>query len=237
MSTSTSATPTAAAATAPAAGTPPAAAPAAAEPATPASIPCTLTAVNASTVPGNQYFNVYPPLCTVSPSLPQTLVPLVSLATRTGTSSNTASIAWSSGPGALAVVVPYTDKTPLTLSAVTPGSTVTVSFANGTYSLAVAPGSGGTGVTVVFATGTPVPSSIGLVAGPGTNVIALTPTSTTVTLTPNLTAPVTVQFGTPYQAGAKTTDLGQAAKVTLVGTTSMTAAIQVGVDNLIVQTA
>ena len=193
-----------------------------------------LTATNQSTVPGKQYFNVYPLACTtVVPSMPCTLVPTVSAATVAGTTSAVATVTWQGGAGGMTLVVPASGTSP---TAVALGDTVTITYADSAYTLSSVPGTSST-VTIVLATGTSMPASIGLTTGAGMISLAPTSSTTTITLTPDLTPTVNVQFGSAYDPLSGTSDLSQMVAVTFTGTTSLQAGILVGPANTITQTS
>jgi hypothetical protein len=192
----------------------------------------TLTARNNSTVPGEQYFNVFPPRMSVTPLLPQTRVAKVSTPTLAGKIRH-ARLSWLSGPDTLALVVlaPGQKIGTATETPVTLGSTAALAWEDGAFSVSVAPGNG-EGVTVIFDPGIPQSSYVGLVVGPAPILVPVI--NDRVQMTPDLAPIVRVRFGTPWQWGAPGfSDLSQSATVIFAG---HEAEITVGADNLIIQT-
>ncbi|MBV5333926.1 hypothetical protein JZU57_01510, partial [bacterium] len=131
--------------------------------------PYALTCTNNSTVPGNQYFNVYSSP-TVSPTLPMTVVPLVSPATcspnvaasagKKSSASAPASVVatWSGGAGALALFAlsPGQKSIPTVTTPVTLGCTATVDYVDDAFTVTPVAGEGSTVAVVLTAN---VPSS------------------------------------------------------------------------------
>jgi hypothetical protein len=192
----------------------------------------TLTATNNSSVPGPQYFNVFPPpLLVVTPQQPQSFVPKVSGPTTTGATPIT--MEWST-PAALPLIAlapgqsaAGAQQTPVTL-----GSTAEIAWKDNAFTVTATPGSG-SNITLAYDSGIPLGSSVGLMIGPGTILLPISGTG--LALTPDLTPTYTVQFGTAWQPGAPAfSDTSAPETITFSGTT---AAIVVGSDNTIVQTA
>jgi hypothetical protein len=198
-----------------------------------------LTATNNSSVPGEQYFNVFPPPLTVMPEQPQTAIPMVSTATVTGAQSaapgpqSIAVLKWPSPP-TLALIALKSGQSVDTaaLTAVTLGSTVAVTWVDDGFVVTPTPGTGNT-IKLTFGPGIPVLSSVGLVVGPGPILVPIAGAS--MTLAPNLTPTFMVQFGTAWQPGSPS--FSDVSTLTSVAFTGTEAAIVVGANNLIVQTA
>jgi hypothetical protein len=188
-------------------------------------------------VPGEQYFNVYPPPMVVAPLLPQTPIPLVSTATVTETGDGaTTTLTWQSGADALALIAlaPGQDPSAAPQTPAPPGTTVALTFANGSFTAAPSSGTGSI-ITVTVPDNAPPGSQIGLMIGPGPILIPMPTGGGSVVLTPDLTPTVTVRFGTSLAPGASSfSDETASIPVTFAGST---AAIRVGPDNTIVQTA
>lgn len=191
-----------------------------------------LTASNDSSVPGEQYFNVFPPLMTVAPEQRQTLFPMVSTATVTGKQPD-AVLKWSGPPTlSLLTVEPGQSVDSATPNAVTLGSTATIDWKADAFVVTTTPGTGNT-IKLTFNPGIPASSSVGLAIGPGKILVPIVGNG--LVMTPNLAPTVMVQFGTAWQPGSPSfTDLSALTPVTFMGTK---AAIVVGPDNLIIQTA
>ncbi|HBF28469.1 hypothetical protein [Rhizobium sp.] len=195
----------------------------------------TLTATNNSSVPGLQYFNVYPPLLKNLPAAQQTQTALVSEPTLHD-GSNTA-ISWASGSDALSIlavtngqILSKAEQTPIRL-----GQTATVSYPNSTFAIAISDGGTADIITVAFTAPIPIHSQIGLVVGPAPILVAVPASLSSLTLEPDLSQQVTVTFGSPFVwPAAEETDTSIPTVVTFAaGQTSAT--ITIGPDNLIVQ--
>jgi hypothetical protein len=194
----------------------------------------TLTARNNSSVPGEQYFSVFPPPMSVTPpELRQIPVAKVSTPTVTG-KIRLARLTWWSGRAALALVtlapgqaIEAAMRTPVTL-----GSIAALVWEDGMFSVTVRPGDG-EGITVTFDGDIPPVSYVGLVVGPAPILVPVVRDA--VHLKPDLAPIVSVRFGTPWQWGAPSfSDLSRATTVVI---TDHEAAIEVGPDNVIRQTA
>ena len=115
---------------------------------------------------------------------------------------------------------------------VTLGSTATIDWKDDAFVVTATPGTGNT-IKLTFNPGIPPSSSVGLVIGPGKILVPIIGNG--LVLTPNLAPTVMVQFGTAWQPGSPGfSDLSALTPVTFMSTK---AAIVVGPDNLIVQTA
>ncbi len=190
-----------------------------------------LTATNNSTVPGEQFFNVFPPPLTVTPQQPQVPIPMVSTATVSGTQP-VAILKWPSLAAlTLIALKPGQSVDTATPTPVTLGSTAAIAWQDDDFSVTVTPGTGNT-VALVFAPGIPPSSHVGLVVGPGPILVPIVGEG--LTLTPSRVPTFMVQFGTPWQPGSSFSDVSTLTPVSFLGPT---AAIGVGSDNVIVQTA
>lgn len=193
----------------------------------------TLFAKNESTVPGIQYFNVFPPPLSVIPPLQpqqQTVIPMVSTATDNSTQP-IAILKWPAPPAmsliALADGQAISAATP---TDVTLGSTVAVNWKDDAFAIAVTPGTGST-IKLVFDPAIPAGSRVGLVVGPGPTLMPITGEG--LTLTPSVAPSYTVQFGTPWHGDpVDFKDLSGLAPVSFKGNT---ATVVVRSDNVIVQ--
>lgn len=195
----------------------------------PTAPPFVLTATNNSSVPGEQYFNVFPAPLTVKPQLAQIPVPMVSAATISGSKQAVAVLTWPSDQTLSLIVLAQGDsvdaakRTPVTL-----GSTAAITWENDAFSVAVTPGTGDS-VTLTFGPGIPPSSRVGLVVGPGPTLVPIVGDG--VTLTPTFTTTFTVQFGTPWQPPPPDfSDVSASAVVAFIG---RKAAITVGAENVI----
>jgi len=205
-----------------------------------AAVPFALTATNNSTVPGIQYFSVFP-LPLTKPSLnSQTITAMVSGPTKQG---DTKTLTWNGGSGALTLFAFLKDanpdaaeKTPVAL-----GDTVAVTWADGAFTVTAAAGGPAGAIEVTFPESVPADSQIGLVVGPAPIFVAAPAGLSSLTLEPDLSPTVTVVFGTAFQLPAPDeSDLSQAATITFKQDTtaaSPTAAAQIeaNLDNKIVQ--
>lgn len=208
---------------------PPAAAPKADPPSAPL---LTLVVKNQSTVQGIQYFNVFPPPLTVIPSPPPqevSVVPTVSQATNNSTQPK-AVLKWPAPPAMSLVALKRGDgmgsanPTPVTL-----GSTAAISWQDGTFAIAVTPGTGDT-IKLTFDPAIPAGSRVGLFVGPGPTFMPIGGEG--LTLTPSVTPTYTVQFGTPWGGPVDFRDLSALAPVSFKGDAAL---VVVGSDNVIVQ--
>ena len=192
----------------------------------------TLTATNNSSVPGLQYFNVFPPpLFAVTPQQPQSFIPLVSAPTETGDAAVT--MAWTT-PAALPLLALAPGQSPSSVpqTPVSPGATATITWSDGAFKVAVVAGTGPV-ITLVYSGSIPAGSSVGLVIGPGTILMPISGTG--LAFTPDLVPTYSVQFGTAWQAGAPAfSDTSASETITFNGTT---AAIEIDPTNTISQTA
>jgi|GEM_PF-5395566 hypothetical protein len=196
----------------------------------------TLTATNGSSLVGPQYFNVYPLPMVVSPLLQQTPYALTSSATEAGANTT---MSWQSGAGALAVIalaagqeVSAAVPTPAAL-----GSTVAITWADGSFAVTVTPPSGSPGTSIAVTVDPSVPplSNVGLFVGPAPILVPTPVGGGSLTLTPDLTPNVTVRFGTAFNPDPSGfSDETDPATVSFIG---HTVSITVGPDNVIVQTA
>ncbi len=198
----------------------------------------TLTATNASTVSGNQYFNVFPPCMTVKPAQRQRLLALVSSPTVTGEGAAAqATLTWQAGPDTLALFALTPKQSPdgAPRTPVALGDTATVTWDGGAFTIATSANGTPGAITVTFNAGIPVGSQVGLVVGPGSILVSAPTSASTMTLVPDLSPTVTVQFGTPFDPGSPgVTDVSQTATVIFAGPA---ASITIGPDNQIQQTA
>lgn len=192
----------------------------------------TLVVKNQSTVPGIQYFNVFPPPLDVSPSPPPqelTVVPKVSDATNNSTQPK-AVLKWPAPPAMSLVALRRGDgmgaatPTPVTL-----GSTVAINWQDGAFAIVATPGTGDT-IKLTFDPAIPAGSRVGLFVGPGPTFMPIGGEG--LTLTPSLTPTYTVQFGTPAGGPVDFRDFSALAPVSFMGNTAL---IVVGSDNVIVQ--
>ena len=174
----------------------------------------------------------------MTPTQPQTIIPLVSPTTVTGSASALATMNWSGGPTTLALfaLAPGQSAATATPTPVTLGCTVNVAWTNNSFVLTVTPpAEPGTTITVSFSPGIPASSSLVLVVPPGSIQVAVPASLSSLVLTPNMSPTVNVQFGTPYQPGTPAaSDFSATVPVSFTGTTAMAAAIIVGPDNVIV---
>lgn len=208
-------------------------------PATPTTF--TLSATNGSSVAGVSYFSVFPPPLKSPAVSVQVLTALISNVTRSGQGETT--LTWNGGSGALALLAiagngkgdPATaEKTPVTL-----GGKATVTFANGTYAIAVSTGGPANSVEVDFDLSVPPASLVGLVVGPAAILLAPPAGMGPLILEPDLSRTVTVVFGTActYPPPAiSDVDQGSTVMFASSGASAASAQIKVGPDNLIVQT-
>jgi hypothetical protein len=196
--------------------------------------PFSLIVTNNSSVPGDQYFNVYPPEMVVSPFQPQILIPKTSPPTVTGSAPIT--MTWNGGAAALALVAlqPGQDLSAAISQPIELGGSGTVTWTGSQFTVELSTQGTGSGpITVTVAPGAPALSSVGLLVGSGAVVVTVPAAGCSLTLTPDLTPIVTVQFGTAFVPGPSNfRDESDPVHVTFAGTT---ATIYVGPDNLIVQ--
>jgi hypothetical protein len=212
---------------------PPPAPPKADPPPPPPSPPLlTLVVKNQSTVPGIQYFNVFPPPLDISPLPPPqelTVVPTVSDATNNSTQPK-AVLKWPAPPTLSLIALKRGDgmgaatPTPVTL-----GSTVAINWKDGAFAIVATPGTGDT-IKLAFDPAIPTGSRVGLFVGPGPTFMPIGGEG--LTLTPSMTPNYTVQFGTPAGGPVDFKDLSALAPVSFMGNTAL---IVVGSDNVIVQ--
>ena len=188
-----------------------------------------LTATNESTVPGPQYFSVFPPPLTVTPQQPQTPLPLVSSPTEID-SQPTTTMQWPSLDKLDLIVLNDTESVEgAARTPVVPGDTAAITWKDNDFAVTVTHGTGND-IKLTFGPNMPSPSNVGLIVGPGPILVPVVGDS--MTLTPSLTPTFTVLFGTAWRNGAEFSDYNPPAKITFKGTT---AAIVVGFDNLITQ--
>ncbi|GEO82360.1 hypothetical protein [Pararhodospirillum oryzae] len=205
-----------------------------------------LTATNRSLLPGNQYFNVFPPpLLTVTPNQPQTPLALVSPPTnaqgptspdrKNPLSPNTVPITWEGGADALALYVLNKGQTVegLQPTPVTLGCTVKISWEEGVFSSVVTRGQGMT-ISLEFDPSVPPNVRVGLKVGPAPVLVPVPADGAGLSLMPDLSPVVKVRFGTacPPEPSA-VSDLSNPATVTLSGSTTKSAALLVEADNVI----
>lgn len=212
---------------------PPPATPKADPPPPPAPPQLTLVMKNQSTVPGPQYFNVFPPTLVVTPPPPpqqQVVMPLVSTATTCGTQPTT-TLKWPAPPAMSLFALKQGDGVgSATPTAVTPGSTVSINWQDEAFVITVTPGTG-TAIKLMLDPAIPPGSRVGLIVGPGPTLVPISGES--LTLTPDLTPNYMVQFGTPWRGGpVDFKDLSALAPVAFKGDAAM---VVVGPDNVIVQ--
>jgi hypothetical protein len=200
----------------------------------------TLTATNESSVPGAQYFNVFPPKL-ISPA--QGTVIYTALVSNQTTKANpTVTMSWKGGAGALAMTA-LTKTMKIGNAAQTPvalGETVAVDWIDEAFTLTPTAGGPEGVITVTFSQNIPADSYVGLVVGPAPVLVPIQGNGSPLTLEPDLTPVVTVAFGTAFQwpkpqvwdeSNAKTVTFKQG------DTNGVYAQIQVGADNLIVETS
>lgn len=201
-----------------------------------AAVPFELTATNESTVPGVQYFSVFPPALKNPPPKSQTLTALVSDPTNQGDATT---LTWNGGSGALALFAlieganpDAAKRTPVGL-----GDTVAVAWVDGAFTVTPAAGGPANAIEVTFAAGVPGRGQIGLVVGPAPILVPIPAGLPALTLEPDLSPTVTVIFGTPFQLPQPDqSDVSKAAVVTFTSTSpTAIAQIKIGLDNLIVQ--
>ncbi|MDA8231476.1 MAG: hypothetical protein M0006_09060 [Magnetospirillum sp.] len=196
-----------------------------------------LIATNGSTVPGDQYFNVFPPLMTVKPDQPQTAIALVSSATVTGGGESAqTTLTWTGGAGALALIAlgPGQDPNKAPRTPVALGATATVSWDNNGFTISQTDTGSAGAVTVAFSGDIPAETQIGLVVGPGPIPVPAPPAKTTLTLVPDLSPKVAVTFGTAFRTGQP--GVIDSSRQATVSFSRSTASITVGLENLIAQT-
>lgn len=190
-----------------------------------------LTCVNFSTVPGPQYFLIYPPALTLTPAQPQTRYPTVSDPTQSGSDRDRTEVSWDTAPDGLyfLAVEPGQPADQAARVAVSLGDTVTVSWENGTLVATVVPGGAGGVITVISPADIPASAAAGLVAGPGAVTFPLPEGGGTTTVALASTQTVSVQFGTPPGPNS---NLSPAAAVSFEGAS---ASVTIGPDNIIRQ--
>lgn len=201
----------------------------------------TLSATNGSTVPGVQYFNVFPPALKSPSAKFQILTALVSDPTpQTGKATMT----WNGGGDALTLFALVDGKSPINIQGtpVALGDTVAVAWADGAFTVTPATGGPPGAIEVTFAPGVPVEGQIGLVVGPAPILVPIPIGLSPVTLEPDLSPTVTVNFGTAFQLPKPDeSDLSKAVTITFVDDPSASpgpafvAQIKVGLDNQIVE--
>ncbi len=207
-----------------------------------ATVPFELTATNRSTVPGAQYFSVYPPALKSPPVSSQTLTALVSGPTEQG---DTTTLTWNGGSGALALfaLIGGTSPDAAVRKPVALGDTVTVAWVNGAFTITAAVGGGPVdAIKVTFASGMPANGHIGLVVGPASILVPIPAGLMGLTLEPDLSPTVSVVFGTPFQLPQPDqSDVSERATITFeqdaATNASLTASAQIelGLENQIVQ--
>ncbi|MBO9100173.1 MULTISPECIES: hypothetical protein [unclassified Rhizobium] len=199
-----------------------------------------LKATNDSSLPGQNYFNVYPPILTNLDAKAQTLVALVSDATSKGQSTT---MTWQGGNGALSLFAVTAGASPVTSpsTAVALGDTVVVDWAAGAFTITPAAGGLTGSIQVSFSAEVPPGTKLGLVVGPGSILVRPAMGQAVLTLTPDMSLVATVSFGTAFQLPPPpVSDVSQPMLVTFQpGTSSSgplaTAEISVGVTDEIVQ--
>lgn len=200
-----------------------------------------LTASNKSSVPGPQFFSVFPPeLKSIAPKQPQIVTALVSAPTTLASSPQI--LTWKGGTGALTLLafrgtaLQSAQTTPISL-----GESVTVSWSQGAFAFARTEGASKDKVAVTFASGTPTDGFIGLTVGPAPILLSIPKGLTPLSLEPDLSPTVTVVFGTPFEfPSPNQSDLSKATSVHFAqgfgsGGPTYSAQINVGPEDVIVQ--
>ncbi|MBY5890820.1 hypothetical protein HFN49_32105 [Rhizobium leguminosarum] len=200
-----------------------------------------LTATNKSSVPGLQFFSVFPPeLKSVAPKQQQLVTALVSGPTTQASSPQI--LTWKGGTGALTLLafrgtsLQSFQTTPVSL-----GESVTVSWSQGAFAFARIEGASKDKVAVTFASGTPTDGFIGLTVGPAPILLSIPKSLTPLSLEPDLSPTVTVVFGTPFEFPCPNqSDLSKATSVYFAqgsgcGGLTYSAQINVGPEDVIVQ--
>ncbi|WFR95014.1 hypothetical protein [Rhizobium tumorigenes] len=199
-----------------------------------------LKATNDSSLPGQNYFNVYSPILTNLDAKAQTLVALVSAATGKGQSTT---LTWQGGSGALSLFAVTAGASPVTSpgTAVALGDIVAIEWAAGAFTISPAAGGPADSIQVSITSAVPPGIKIGLVVGPGSILVRPAIGQAVLTLTPDMSPVATVSFGTAFQLPPPpVSDVSQPRQVTFQpGTSSSgplaTAEISVGVTDEIVQ--
>lgn len=206
-----------------------------------AAVPFELTATNASTVKGVQYFSVFPPALKNPPPKSQTLTALVSDPTKQGDATT---LTWNGGSAALALFAliegaspDVAERTPVAL-----GDTVAVAWIDGAFTVTPAAGGPANAIEVTFAPGVPGGGQLGLVVGPAPILVPIPAGLSALTLEPDLSPTVTVIFGTPFQLPKPDqSDVSKTATITFEQDTATNASptaiaqIKVGLENQIVE--
>ncbi|KAB1082362.1 MULTISPECIES: hypothetical protein [Rhizobium/Agrobacterium group] len=206
-----------------------------------AAVPFELTATNGSSVPGFQYFSVFPPALKNPPPKSQVLTALVSDATD---QAGTTTLTWNGGSGALALFALLEGTSPNNAhrTPVALGDTVAVALVDGAFTLTATAGGPANAIEVTFAPGVPPGGQIGLVVGPAPILVAIPAGLSSLTLEPDLSPTVTVVFGTAFQfPEANESDVSQSATTTFKQDATTEASptaiahIEVDLDNKITQ--
>lgn len=200
-----------------------------------------LSATNESSLSGSRYFNVFPPILKNISSKSQVRTALVSDSTSQTAPATT--LMWKGGDGALAlfaltegITLEGAERVPVTL-----GSTVAVDWVGKGFTLTPASGGPANAIALTFSSSIPTDTQIGLVAGPAPILVAVPPSLSPMTLEPDLSATVTVVFGTAFQLPEPVvSDWSKEQVVTLKQIASDTgpmaaAQIKVGLDNRIIE--
>lgn len=203
----------------------------------------TLTTVNASSVAGPSCFSVFPPILKNLPAISQVLMALVSAPTVQGGAPGV--MTWKGGSGALTLFALVSGAAPENNpgTPVALADTVAIDWINGAFSLVPSAGGGPVdGIEVTFTAAVPIGTQIGLTVGPGAILVQQPAGQAPLTLTPDLSLVATVVFGTAFQMPMPDmSDVSKPQTVTFtpggtIDNPTASAAIFVGLDNLIVET-
>lgn len=206
-----------------------------------AAVPFELTATNESTVPGVQYFSVFPLALKNPPPKSQTLTALVSDPTKQGEATT---LTWNGGSGALALFALIEGASPDAAERmpVALGDTVAVAWVDGAFTVTATAGGPANAIEVTFAPGVAAGGQIGLVVGPAPILVPIPAGLSSLTLEPDLSPTATVVFGTAFQfPQPDESDVSKPATITFEqdettsASTPASAQIKVGLDNQIVE--
>lgn len=198
-----------------------------------------LTATNNSTVPGTQYFNIYPlPLKSI-PAQNQFYTARVS--PPTSRQDATVHMNWHVDQTAITVLAmsSHAEISQAVKLTAPLGSTVTLDWQDGAYQLAISASDTGTAIIVNVSAAVPANSLVGLDTGL-TPIFVNTTGAGALSLEPDLTPSAVARFGTAYQWASSDISEGSGCYQVIfypTGETSAYAQIQIGMDNVITQTA
>lgn len=202
-----------------------------------------LSCTNNSSLPGQQYFMIYPPLLDLQPPQEQTSHPLVSGPTVSAQDTSQpnpnnippdTTATWTVAPDGMTFLTlsPGQQLDAAAQTAVADGDTVTVSWTGDQLQADVEAGGPAGEVTVTFAAGIPPGAVVGLVAGPSPVTFPASP-GITVAITPAQLSHVYVEFGTPPAPGGFS-DVSGRLEIVFAG---LDASVEVDLNNRLTQTA